>query len=944
MTNLPPDDGKKKVVRKKVIKKVVRRPSAGGAPLDQDDSTAPDETAPETEPGSGSRFGKKSTLLNRLKKDGPPSGSRPSFGGGQPGPKLPRAEMPTPRDVPVANDDYPMYDNKGSQPPSAEYPTPADGVFEDMPPAGDDDNYEDFLNNLPDPDIGATVIEELPVSDFDIFGDDAGADADDVFDESFEDDFVGKPKGAPPKASRKTGEIRSRSRGKKKSSSTLIVFALLLMIGAGGYWAYTQGHLDELIARFTPPAPPPPPPPKPLPPIDLGTTGTPIDSAQAGRAIDQLTGSGDFVRAVQIALDSIESTGVGNLKKAWTEFVASKSKSHDYDQNESTIIARVKDKQTEIETLWKAGLTADDIATSARIDTARERRNWILALSEISGRPPECSNDLMKSIENDLIARLARANDFATAFNHEKAIEELSGVSDWGPLADKVAALSLESQKWISHRKLMSSVVKYNTDAARGYIAGLENDGVSEPWMVQVKNWLTFRDAFVTATSLFRSSGDDLKKVDSIDVRTASDAIGKVVADVEALGDNGISPVFIKSERDALEELTATIEKKRTELQQAINIQTLRDTHAQANEAWFNNDYSTAVGLFKDAIEARNSILINYLPEDLGNLSLEFKLHCCLAKRYAADMDFDSARAELENALNYTTIEADRNTIKTERERLDYQEATRRIDGALQRGEGARALELSMSGLSRFPNDSGMKLKRAMALSLDFPNDVLTDDSGARYLRIPPGVYSIPNVDAPYNLDRLIFASEFELTGAQYDRFLADADETAPLSAGEYADYDRALPITNVTLREAKAYCAWLTAVHRKIGGDFARATFRLPTTEEWSVFSLSAGNTDYPWGDWDPAKIANSERGTFGGRDAMPFRPGSFPDDKSVYGVYDVCGNVSEWVDTDNEAKRQARGGSWQDNRLRSKLSAVKKTGMPMAVDIGVRIVIQID
>ena len=951
MTNLPPDDGKKKVVKKKVIKKVVRRPSAGGPAQGADGGPAdlPADDALNVPEQPESRFGKKSTLLNRLKKDGPPASSRPSFSGGAPKPRLPRAEMPTPRDVPVVNDDLPLYDELPAEPPSAEFPTPADGIMDDLPSAAGAGDYQDFLDNLPGPDSEATVIDQQPANDFDIFGDDAGPESaadgsDESFDESFEDDFIGQPSGAPPKPSRRTGEIRLR-RGKKKSNAVLIAFALLLVIGAGGYWAYSQGHFDSLIARISPPPPPPPVnQPQIQPPIDLGATGTPIDSAQAGRAIEQLTVSGDYVRAVQIALDSIETAGVGNLKKAWSEFSASKGRSRDYEQNENTIIARIKEKQVSMEALWKTGLTDSAASPALRIDNARERRKWIIALSEISKRETDYSNEVMKSVEDDLIARLARAGDFAASFNHEKAIEELSGVGDWGPLAGAAAALNLESQKWITHRKMMASVARYNTDTARGYLTSLKNEGASEPWMSQVDRWLAFRDAFDSATRQFRASGDDLKKIDAIDVRSAKTAIDAVVSSVEALGDRGINPTFVKSERDALDALIASIEKKRMDLQQANNIQTLRNTHAQANAAWFNNDYSTAVGLFRDAITARNAIPLNYLPEDLGNLSLEFKLHCCLAKRYSADMDFDSARAELERAISYTSIEADRNMIKTERERLDYLETTRRIDGALQRGESGRALELSKSGLVRFPNDPGLKLKRAMALSLDFPNEVLTDEGGARYLRIPPGVYSIPNADAPYNLDRLIFASEFELTGAQYDRYLTDTDDVPPLSAGDYADYDRGLPITNVSLREAKAYCAWLTAVHRKIGGDFSRVTFRLPTTEEWSVLASSPNNADYPWGDWDPAKIANSERGAFGGRDAMPYRPGSFPDDKSVFGVYDVCGNVSEWVDAETEAKRQARGGSWQDNRLRSKLSAIKKTGAPISADIGVRVVIQID
>jgi formylglycine-generating enzyme required for sulfatase activity len=90
-----------------------------------------------------------------------------------------------------------------------------------------------------------------------------------------------------------------------------------------------------------------------------------------------------------------------------------------------------------------------------------------------------------------------------------------------------------------------------------------------------------------------------------------------------------------------------------------------------------------------------------------------------------------------------------------------------------------------------------------------------------------------------------------------------------------------ALPVSGVNWFDAEAYCHWVGR--------------RLPHEAEWELAARGTKGREYPWGDnWSP-ELTN----TGAGRDEdMPLAPrGSFPGDRSPYGVMDMAGNVSEWV-----------------------------------------------
>jgi formylglycine-generating enzyme required for sulfatase activity len=128
------------------------------------------------------------------------------------------------------------------------------------------------------------------------------------------------------------------------------------------------------------------------------------------------------------------------------------------------------------------------------------------------------------------------------------------------------------------------------------------------------------------------------------------------------------------------------------------------------------------------------------------------------------------------------------------------------------------------------------------------------------------------------------FMDTYQVSVSQYARFLdATSQEAPPDWSIMNRSQHQKRPIANVDWEEAKAYCTW--------------AGKRLPTEAEWEKAARGTDGRTYPWGNEHPTKFfANVNRENWNNHGALT-PVGKFEEGKSPYGIYDMAGNVWEWV-----------------------------------------------
>jgi formylglycine-generating enzyme required for sulfatase activity len=209
------------------------------------------------------------------------------------------------------------------------------------------------------------------------------------------------------------------------------------------------------------------------------------------------------------------------------------------------------------------------------------------------------------------------------------------------------------------------------------------------------------------------------------------------------------------------------------------------------------------------------------------------------------------------------------------------------------------------------------------------PSSGVTDE--AEVVLIPAGEFTMGYDKAGYDtlpVRRInlpaFYIDKYEVTNKRYKRFIDATTYKVPWSHEPDAaavkpylwDWQKRMypegkgddPVVLVSWEDAKAFCAW--------------AGKRIPTEAEWEKAARGSKGNFYPWGnEWSNGKANTSENGR---KQTAP--AGAFKEDVSEYGVQDLAGNVSEWVEDyfapypgnpltryeERNKYRVLRGGSW--------------------------------
>ena len=181
-----------------------------------------------------------------------------------------------------------------------------------------------------------------------------------------------------------------------------------------------------------------------------------------------------------------------------------------------------------------------------------------------------------------------------------------------------------------------------------------------------------------------------------------------------------------------------------------------------------------------------------------------------------------------------------------------------------------------------------------------------------------PSLVVIPGLGGgkPYALSRA------EITVSEYNRFCSTTGQCSA-KAGDDPDAGN-LPISNISLAQAKAYASWLSSA----SGGYV---YRLPTDAEWTHAAQAGGS-------WTQASDSNCIPPSAGGSDDNTGAPISARGRESnPWGLVNMTGNVWEWVTSG--AGVMVRGGSytsyWSDCTVSSHRA---DSGAPQK-DVGFRI-----
>jgi serine/threonine-protein kinase len=202
---------------------------------------------------------------------------------------------------------------------------------------------------------------------------------------------------------------------------------------------------------------------------------------------------------------------------------------------------------------------------------------------------------------------------------------------------------------------------------------------------------------------------------------------------------------------------------------------------------------------------------------------------------------------------------------------------------------------------------------------------------GATLVYVPEGEFLMGSTDAdtlassdekpqhPVTLDAY-WIDQTEVTNKQYAACVSAGGCTPPSNTSSYtrtsyygnSEFDE-FPVISVDWNQASTYCLW--------------AGRKLPSEAQWEKAARGTDAHTYPWGNDAP----NDALLNYDQKIGDTTKVGSYETGKSIYGAYDMAGNVWEWVSSlfkpypydasdgrenmnSSTDKRVVRGGAWDN------------------------------
>jgi formylglycine-generating enzyme required for sulfatase activity len=203
---------------------------------------------------------------------------------------------------------------------------------------------------------------------------------------------------------------------------------------------------------------------------------------------------------------------------------------------------------------------------------------------------------------------------------------------------------------------------------------------------------------------------------------------------------------------------------------------------------------------------------------------------------------------------------------------------------------------VAMLGLAAYPVLAGVTSEKGSQESATGPKQgyeksVAAQSQEPSMVLVPAGEFTMGSAtgDADERPAHQVYLDSFlidrhEVTVDQYAAFLQETGTSSPSdwrTMNQLSNKKR--PVSNVDWADAAAYCKW--------------AGKRLPTEAEWEKAARGTDGRLYPWGN-EPPTPRHANYGQTGSSNNGALAPvGSFEEGKSPYGLYDMAGNVWEWV-----------------------------------------------